>query len=84
MHGKITKNKKFVTKILFLKVFIAVTVHTNKHRYVQLFLAPIENCGLRSCHELVIRTVMITTVGALKILHKEKTLLQVVGRRCLE
>jgi hypothetical protein len=68
----------------FFKVLIALTVHTNKQRYVQLFLTPIENCGLRSCHELLIRTIMITTVGAVKILHKEKTLLRVVGGRCLE
>jgi hypothetical protein len=68
----------------FLKVFIALTVHTNKKMYVQLFLTPIENCGLSSCHELVIRTKMITTVGAVKILHKEKTLLWAVEGRCLE
>jgi hypothetical protein len=49
-----------------------MTVHTNKQRYAQLFITPIENCGLRSCHELVISTIMITTVGAVKILHKEK------------
>jgi hypothetical protein len=51
----------------FKKVFIALTVHTNKQRYVQSFLTPIENCGLRSCHELVIRTIMITAVGAVKL-----------------
>jgi hypothetical protein len=44
--------------IFFKKVFIALTVHTNKQRYVQLFLTPIENCGLRSCHELVIRRLL--------------------------
>jgi hypothetical protein len=60
------------------KFFITLRVHTNKQRYVQLFLTPIENCDLRSCHELVIRTVMVTTVGAVKILHKEKTLLRVL------
>jgi hypothetical protein len=41
-----------------------------------------ENCGLCSYHELVMRTIMITMVGAVKILHKEKTLLRVVGGRC--
>jgi hypothetical protein len=71
------------TEVIFLKVFIALTVHTNTHGYVQLFLTPIKNCGLRSCHELVIRTIMVTTVGAVKILHKEKTLLRVVEGRCL-
>jgi hypothetical protein len=69
---------------VFLKVFIALTVHTNKQRYVQLFLTPIENCGLRSCNELVICTTMMITVGAVKILHKEKTLLRVVEGRFLE
>jgi hypothetical protein len=58
---------------IFLKVFIALTVYTNKQRYVQLFLTPIQNCGLRSCHELVIRTVMITTVGAVKITQRKNT-----------
>jgi hypothetical protein len=42
--------------LFFLKVFISLTVHINKQR----FLTPIESCGLRSCHELAIRTIMVT------------------------
>jgi hypothetical protein len=51
-HGQNNVGSVIRPMTFFLKVFIALTVYTNKQRYVRLFLTPIEYCGLRSCHEL--------------------------------
>jgi hypothetical protein len=43
--------------MFFKGLYCSDSLYKNKQRYVQLFLTPIAYCGLRSSHEVVIRTV---------------------------
>jgi hypothetical protein len=56
-------------------LYCSDSLYKNIQRYVQLFLTPIDYCGLRSSHEVVIRIIRINDGRGSENIDKEKTLL---------